>query len=303
MEKRSQNDLTNFLVGQYEDWIYPNRKILGMFLLAVAVILSVVFYVSRNNAASKADMWEQYFKLLDTPDPLASLDIFANTKDGFFEYQAGITAGQLLLAKACNAGFDNKAQTIETLEKSLNYFKTVRDSRRAEIKFKRQAGLGAAQALEVLAAINTNPNNLTDAINEYQKIVKSYPNTYESKIAETQISLLNKSDTKNFYTKYAAATIESKPNPDDFKVEFDKQNPNAIGNPEGISPALDELFKKDSTPQKTEEKIETKKDESKIDEPKKDESKKDESKKDEPTIGEPKIGEPKIDESKQPSNN
>jgi hypothetical protein len=240
-----QNDLKNFLIDQYEDWIYPNRKILGVLVLLVLVILGVLFFVSRSNANFRATAWERFFTVLDSPDPIKPLEQFAEIKDGFFEYQSAIMAGQLLLTQACNAGFTDKSQATENIEKALTLFQNVRDSRNADNKFKCQAALGAAQALEALASVKAGSNDIELAIAEYKKITEKWQGKYEAKIAEKQLALLSRPSTKKFYDRYATATVE--PEPSDFKIEIDK---NAPLTPDTNNPLLENLFK-DSTPEET----------------------------------------------------
>ncbi|MDR2763098.1 MAG: hypothetical protein LBB88_10880 [Planctomycetaceae bacterium] len=285
MSDKNQNDLKNFLVNQYEDWIYPNRKILGGLVFFVIAILIVLFFLSRSNADVKASAWEQYFKILVSPDPIKPLEEFTKVKDGFFEYQSAITAGQLLLAEACNTGFTDKSQATKDLEKALAMFQNVRDGRKANAKFKRQAALGIAQVHEAMAGVRAGSNDLDSAIVEYKKITELWQGEYEAKIAETQLNLLNRTDTKKFYDRYATAAAELTPNPDDFKkIEIDKNAP-LIPN---SNPLLDDEFFKDNTSQQSTEipkKEPTEKSETKpIDEPKKEPTEKSETK----SIDEPK---------------
>ncbi|MDR1485695.1 MAG: hypothetical protein LBT09_12850 [Planctomycetaceae bacterium] len=237
---RSQNDLRNFLVDQYEGWIYPNRKVLFGLILLVFVMLGVLFFVSRSNANFRATAWERFFKVLNSPEPIDSLEKFAAIKDGYFEYQAAITAGQLLLSQACGIGLSDKSDTAKKLEKALVLFQNVRDSRKADAKFKRQAALGAAQVHEAMAGVRAGSNDLDVAIAEYKKIVEFWKGEYEATIAEKQLELITRSGTKKFYDRYATANIEPAIDPNDFKVEIDK---NAPLTPNTNSPLLDDLFK------------------------------------------------------------
>ncbi|MDR0391420.1 MAG: hypothetical protein LBH59_05910 [Planctomycetaceae bacterium] len=242
---RSQNDLRNFLVDQYDSWIYPNRKVLIGLILFVCVMLVVLFFVSHSNSNYKATAWNQYFKILDSPDAITPLEKFAEIKDGHFEFQASITAGQLLLSQACNIGFADKSQTTEKLNKALAMFQNVRDSRKASSKFKRQAALGAAQVREAMASVNAGSNDLDVAIDEYKKIVELWKNEYEAKIAQKQLDLLSRASTRKFYDRYATANIEPVLDPSEFKIEIDKNAPLV---PNTNSSLLDDVFKDSTTP-------------------------------------------------------
>ncbi|MDR2169936.1 MAG: hypothetical protein LBP59_07335 [Planctomycetaceae bacterium] len=238
---RGQNDLKDFIVNQYEDWIYPNRKVLGSLVFVVIAILGVLFFVSRSNANIKATAWEQFFRAIESPDPVKPLEEFAKIKDGFFEYQAAITAGQLLLAQACNAGLTDKSQVTTDLNKALDLFQNVRNSRKAPQKFKRQAAFGIAQVYEAKAGVSAGSNDLETAIAEYKKIVEIWQGEYEAKIAEKQLELITRPNIKKFYDRYATANVETTPNPADFKIEID---PNA---PLVPNSSLDELLKNITT--------------------------------------------------------
>jgi hypothetical protein len=270
MSEKSQNDLKNFLVNQYEDWIYPNRKILVGLVFFVIAISLVLFFISRSNADIKAAAWEQYFKILASADAITPLEEFAKVKDGYFEYQSAITAGQILLADACDLGFNDKAKATENLEKAIVMFKNVRDSRKANAKFKRQAALGIAQVYETLAGVRIGSNDLDSAIAEYKKITEIWKGEYEAKLAETQLNLISRADTKKFYDRYATAAAESTPNPNEFKItDIDKNSPLTPSS----NPLFQELFK-DTTPQLPAETPESKP----VDVPKKESAEKPESK-------------------------
>ncbi|MDR2346602.1 MAG: hypothetical protein LBE18_11090 [Planctomycetaceae bacterium] len=242
----NQNDLKNFLVNQYEDWIYPNRKVLIFLVSFVLIILAVLFFVSRSNVDVKAKTWEQFFKVLDSPDPVKPLESFAGIKDGFFEYQAAITAGQLLLAQACDTGFSDKSQAAEKLEKALTLFENVYDKRKVNVKFKRQAALGIAQVHEAMASVRAGSNELEIAIADYKKIIELWQGEYEAKIAESQLALLTRDDTKKFYDRYATANADRVPNPDEFNVEINKNDP-LLPSPNSLIP---DVFFKNSAPEK-----------------------------------------------------
>ncbi|MDR1053813.1 MAG: hypothetical protein LBL39_06520 [Planctomycetaceae bacterium] len=252
MSGGSQNDLKDFFIDQYEDWIYPNRKVLGVLILLVVVILAVLFVVSRSNANFRATAWEQYFKMLDSPDPVKPLEELATIKDGFFEHQSAVMAGQLLLTQACNMGFTDKSRAAEDIEKALTLFQNVRDSRNADNKFKRQAALGAAQAHEAMAAVRAGSNDLDSAIAEYKKVVEKWQGKYEAKVAEKQLALLSQSSTKKFYDRYATASVD--PDPDDFKIEINKDSPLT---PNTNSPLLDDIFKDSTTEKPIEKSVDT----------------------------------------------
>ncbi|MDR2641166.1 MAG: hypothetical protein LBC74_00065 [Planctomycetaceae bacterium] len=237
MSDRSQNDLRDFFADQYEGWIYPNRKVIGGLVIFVCVMLIVLFFVSRSNANYKALGWEKFFTMLTSSDPITPLEQFATIKDGYFEYQSAIVAGQMLLSQACSAGFSEKPQATEKLGKALVLFQNVHNNRKTPTKFKRQAALGIAQVHEAMAGVHAGSHDIELAISEYKKIVTLWQGEYEAKIAEKQLELITRESIKKFYDRYATAVVE--PDPGDFKIEIDK---NSTPTPNPNSQLLEDLF-------------------------------------------------------------
>lgn len=223
----AQNDLANWVITQYEEWIGPNIRWIGWAVLAVLALIVGVFGYSALNAKSKAAAWQQYYNALYAPEASTALENLISSSNGSIADRARLTLAQIQLAEASSAMTQDKTQSIEKLDKAIDNFKQVQQ-KTSDPDFKRQATLGLAQAYETAATVRTDKNDLEEAKKEYKTLSELGENDFYGRKAAKQLAFISRPDTVKFYELSSKKANEA-PKAEDFKVDIDTKDPFASG--------------------------------------------------------------------------
>jgi len=221
-----QNELAKWLTTQYKDWIHPNSSWLGYAVLGVLIVVAILIVTARMNSWNRTAAWKQYYAALQAPLPENELELIANSTSGVVGVQARLALAQRQLAEGFEMVFDNKVLAVTTLEKAIDSFQRVQKGTSDPLLLQ-QAGFGLGQSWEALAAARVG-SDLTKAEEEYQKVADRWGDEFWGQRAKHQLALIRQPATKTFI-ELAAAKVPASLGADDFKVEFDMQDPFAPG--------------------------------------------------------------------------
>lgn len=238
----AQNDLANYLISQYDEWIKPNGHLISWVIIAVLVLAVGVVAYSNLHARNRSLAWQQYYAALSSVDPEGSLETIINTTTGDIADQARITLGQIRLGEAGFSARDDKTKTEEKLQKAIVNFEAAKKNAVGDLQ--RQASWGLAQVYETLATLQTDSSALESAKKEYKILAERWPNDYLGQKAVKQLAFVSRPDTAKFFELTAKKANEA-PKGDDFKkVEIDTKDPfgagmsfdalEALGEPSGL---------------------------------------------------------------------
>jgi hypothetical protein len=223
----AQNDLANWLMSIYEDWIEPNAQFLNAAVLIVLLLTIGILGYKHLQKRNASAAWQQYYAALNIPDSEASqaaLLLIADSGSSISK-QARLTLSQLLLADAVNGITIDKVKAVAKLDKAAENFRKLLADR--DIGVAVQAGWGLAQTLETAATVRDG-NDLDEAKKEYKTLAEKYPSEELGKQAAEQLTFLSKPDTVKFIERSLAKSKEE-PKKDDFKVNINKDDPFAGG--------------------------------------------------------------------------
>ncbi len=240
----SENALAKWFKKQHEEWISPNNGLLSTLVIVVLLVLCVVLLAHRYMERQRAAIWGTYQSALTAENPVAELEVLAETAKEPVLSQARLTLGQMLLGENCIKvstgisaatsadtadGKDSEKTVIEPLEKALEQFRSLENA--SVVTLRQQAWFGLAQTLETLAAARSG-NDLAEAEKVYQEIVSQWPESFYGKQAAKQLVLISQPSTKKFLEQViarAANKANALPKAEDFKVEINTKDPFANG--------------------------------------------------------------------------
>ncbi|MCL2742603.1 MAG: tetratricopeptide repeat protein [Planctomycetaceae bacterium] len=223
----AQNDLANWLISVYEDWIEPNAKTLSTAAIIILVLILGFNLYNRIQKSNASAAWQQYYSAMNLPDSeaqQAALQMIADS-GSVISTQSRLTLAQLLLADAVNGVAIDKVKSVAKLDRAADNFRKLRADK--DINIVVHANWGLAQTLETAATVRDG-NDLEEAKKEYETLAKKYPNEEFGQLAAKQLAFLSRPDSVKFIERSLAKSKEA-PKPEDFKVEIDKTNPFASG--------------------------------------------------------------------------
>jgi hypothetical protein len=225
--KLAQNELAQWFINQYEEWILPNGHWLTYVLLGLIVVVGIVYGTAKITAWNQSASWRLYFNALHSETPEADLERIADSTGGHVSVLARLALAQLQLGEGCNQILIDKAKAVEQLEKAAGFFQKVQKST-SDPTVLQQAGFGLGQTWEALASSRTGNEDLSKAEAEYKQVAERWGNDFTGKRAKEQLELITRPGTKKFF-ELSANRVVAASKGDDFKVNFDQHDPFAAG--------------------------------------------------------------------------
>lgn len=219
----AQNELANWFITQYEEWIKPNAYWISGGTFAILILLGAFFGSAGISEWNKAQIWNGYYTAIHSENSTEALELLAETSKGTIAEQARLTSAQIRLGEGCHLLFSDKSKATESLEKSIQQFQYLQKNAKDK-NILLQASFGLAQSWETLAAVRVGKNDLAEAEKEYKKITEQWSNEFLGQKAKKQLLLISRANTQKFF-ELAAAKVAEPPKQDDFKVEIDKKDP------------------------------------------------------------------------------
>jgi tetratricopeptide (TPR) repeat protein len=188
------NQLAQWLDNTIEQLRPYARAIVGV-LVAVAIVVGVYAYLGAVQRRTETAAADQFIAALQISDPRQSQRELQNTME---EYRgtAPATIAQLVLAErslddGSNALFTNKQAGRESLFKAAEAFMGVeKETHDPMLKMWALYGLGRS---------HESMGDLDQAKDDYQRLLKEYPDSSLSDAARTHINRLDQPATKEFY--------------------------------------------------------------------------------------------------------
>ncbi len=91
----------------------------------------------------------------------------------------------------------DRDSALPLLTQAFDTYKQVADAPESDDTLRRMAVLGMARSKEARG-------ELSDAITQYERVAKEWPDTVDAKRAEERVKLLNSPEGKEFYTQFTA---------------------------------------------------------------------------------------------------
>jgi predicted negative regulator of RcsB-dependent stress response len=163
-------------------------------LLVLVVGLAITWWNSRSSNQSGA-AWDTFSAALDSRN-VAELDRVAETHPHSRVGQwAAVTAGDLLMHEGCETLFSSKASANGQFRRATDDFMQVLD-RSSDPTLRERATFGLARAREA-------QNQLDQAIQRYEEVVKDWPEGTFAPLAQQRLDDLKRKSTKVFYDEFA----------------------------------------------------------------------------------------------------
>jgi predicted negative regulator of RcsB-dependent stress response len=177
------------------DTVKPyTTAIAAAILLVLVASLTITWWSSRASAESGA-AWDAFSTALDSRS-VAELDRIAETHPKSRVGQwAALTAGELLLREGCDTLFSSKASANQQLRRATDNFIGVLDQ-------SSDRGLLERATFE-LARAREAQNQLPQAIEKYEQVVKEWGGGTFAPLAQQRLDDLKRKSSKVFYDEFA----------------------------------------------------------------------------------------------------
>jgi tetratricopeptide (TPR) repeat protein len=241
-----KNELADWLtvrLGQARNYSGP----IWVTVLAIVVLVAVGMYMSRRSTNQTAAAWEELFSASgsDNPEKLQSLaDRMPDTRAGKW---ARMRLADRSLTQGIDQLFQDRAEARKSLASAVDGYRWLREHS-GDKQLEERATLGLAKAYE-------SQDKLQESRQEYEKLLKQWPEGVYADEAKSRLHDLDKKSTREFYDWFAQR--EMKPPGDNgpgipgLKPKFESgnlpadapeiqfhQSSQAPGNEKGSGPAL-----------------------------------------------------------------
>ncbi len=205
MKSKRRHELqTNELADQLGHWIErvrPHMATIALAFVAATAILAVWFYWASSKERLVEQAWRAYMFAGSNPqgDFVKELNVVA---DEYSDTQAGLwaaqTAADVEAGQAVRMLFQETSTAETGLASAIKGYERVLDNKliKNSPMLERRAHFGLAQALEA-------SGDLTKAIDEYQAVIDSSPDTGMAKVSQQRIDHLSSDSTKKWYNWFA----------------------------------------------------------------------------------------------------
>lgn len=222
--KLQQNDLADTLAKIVETLKPYQNGILGGILLILVVILLTRWWngkTARENDLISAEFYTASSRAFATGNPAELRSLVEKYPGSTAAPQAALTAADIYLNSACNLLFLNKAKANDELGEAVKIYEPLLPTLTNPF-LKAQATFGLARAKEC-------QNNLKDAKELYQEIVKNWPDGPYGVLATRRLADIERPATAEMYDKFAKTST-----PSAFKDDMNLSDKSPISNPLGV---------------------------------------------------------------------
>jgi hypothetical protein len=196
-----QNELADWINNAIEK-VKPYSKTALAVVTVAVVVFAVVAWWRRQSAAQEAGAWDNLYARMDSGQA-AELERLAEQYSGSdVAGWAAVSAGDMYLSAGCRELFTNKASASQELQKAVNSYLTVLNEDHPPQVMER-ATFGLARAYESLAGTRQGQGELSKAIEQYGKLIKSWPDGVYADMAAERLEDLKRHETKEFYDAFA----------------------------------------------------------------------------------------------------
>ncbi|WP_166831374.1 hypothetical protein [Thalassoroseus pseudoceratinae] len=203
-------------------WLEKNGMQLAIGLAVVAVIAAIGIFWSRSAAATKAARWEPMITANDAERFAEISDEFSGTVVADW---ARLKESQRALAEGIQLSMTDREGSIAELTRAREVLEGLLKDDISDI-IRERALYALGNTMETLAGVNVgedgeNVDGVEPAIEVYQRLVQTFPNSVFFEPAQKRIAALKSPDTQEFYAWYK----KQDPSPADREGPNDNQNP------------------------------------------------------------------------------
>ncbi len=185
-------------LAQTVDTVKPYTQIAVGAALAAVVVFGVVKYLSVRSQENVIDSWNLYLQASTSNTPENNAEL-AKLIEQYPDSTAARWSQLFLADQALNEGieklFQNRTEANEKLAQAEKHYQAVQQSGSDPLLMER-ATLGLARVYE--SQVKLDP-----ARQEYQRLLKDWPNGAFARTAEERFNDLNQPSTKDFYDWFA----------------------------------------------------------------------------------------------------
>lgn len=183
-----------------------------ILLWASAVLLLIAAFVFyKNNSSAEAEGWAALYGSRNAEDLAGVADSYRGTPVGQW---AKLRMGEQYMQSGLTLMFTDREAGKADLEEARNAFNELLNDSKTSDEIRERALYGLATVLESLSGSDLKP-----AIETYQKLLSSFPNTPYQAVVKERIEELENRSTQEFYAWFA----EQKPEPKDLELPKDLQ--------------------------------------------------------------------------------
>jgi predicted negative regulator of RcsB-dependent stress response len=203
------NTLADWL-GESIEALKPYSAAVSASAVAVLVVAFAAVFWYQRREASAAKAWEGYFAAVDEQDPDKSRTRFVQVSEDYAQSPAGLWSRLSLadaqLAKGVEALFQDRPSARKALDESIDDYRAVLDAAPSDSLLAERATFGLAEAYE-------SKDELDGARQQYDELLKRWPDGAFSALAKERLADLDRKTTKEFYDWFAKQSPKVKPPP------------------------------------------------------------------------------------------
>ena len=240
----AENDLEVFINkmrARFAEAMELHGNRIMLWASAVLLLIAAFVFYQNNSGSANAEGWAALSSARNAEDLATVADSYKGTPVGQW---ARLREGEQYMQSGLTLMFTDREAGKADLEEAQNSFNELLNESDISDAIRERALYGLATVLETTSGADLKP-----AIDTYQKLLSSFPNTPYKTVVEQRIEELEDKSTQEFYAWFAEQKPEPKDNielPKDLRSQFPGLNlPQMI--PEGQS---DEQKSKEEMPAK-----------------------------------------------------
>ena len=184
-------------------WLEKNGVPLAIGLAVVALIAAIGIFWSRSAAATKAARWEPMITANDAERFAEISDEFSGTVVADW---ARLKESQRALAEGIQLSMTDREGSIAELTRARDVLEGLLKDDISDI-IRERALYALGNTMETLAGVDVgkdgeNVEGVEPAIEVYQRLVQTYPNSVFFEPAQQRIAALKSPETQDFYAWY-----------------------------------------------------------------------------------------------------
>ncbi len=212
-------------------WLEKNGMVVALGLAVVAVIAAIWIFWSRSAAATKAARWEP---MITANDAERFAEIADEFKGSVVADWARLKESQRALTEGIQLSMTDREGSIAELTRARDVLKELLEDEDISDIIRERALYALGNTMETLAGVDVgedgeNVEGVEPAIEVYQRLVQTYPNSVFVEPAQKRIASLKSPETKDFYAWYR----KQDPSPLDRPGPQDNRQP---GSPSDFRP-------------------------------------------------------------------
>lgn len=206
MKSERRHELQHNQLGEWLNnalvTVKPFQNIILASLVLIVVVAGMSAWWMRESAAKTAEAWDSFFNAFATGNVEQFDEVAAQAAGTGVDNWSRIVAGDLALGQGCQGLFSDKATASEDLRKAVEQYMAVLKQTKQPM-LRQRATFGLARAYEALGGTRQSQGELDKAIEQYQKLVDTWPEGAYAKLAARRLEAIQSQEIKSFYDDFA----------------------------------------------------------------------------------------------------